>query len=104
MKSYERIVVFFYDQIEWFKKFFSKAQDSNDMRKLIEFLITCVFLFTFVKEALMFGTDDDIPDMPSNWLLLFCAILGIKGLQEVTKNLSVKEKPNGTDPGKTLLP
>ena len=73
-------------QVEWFKKFFSKDDGANDMRKLIEFLITCVFLFTFAKEALMFGTDDDIPDMPTNWLWLFAAMLGFKASQEIVKN------------------
>jgi hypothetical protein len=68
-------------QVEWLKSFFT---DPNKAHALIILSITAVFLFTFAKEALIFGKDDEIPDMPEHWLYLFLGILGIEKLSKIS--------------------
>lgn len=76
-------------QIEWLKSFFT---DANKAHALIILSITAVFLFTFAKEALLFGKDDEIPDIPSNWLYLFLGILGIEKLTKVGEFFNSRNK------------
>ena len=81
-------------QFEWLKSFFEKDKPT-EMKFAIEFLMAFVFMVAFAKKVKHM---DSIPDLPGNWLILFCLILGLNGINMAVATIS---KIRGGDNGDT---
>jgi len=79
-------------QFEWLKSFFEKDKPT-EMKFAIEFLMAFVFMVAFAKKVKHM---DSIPDLPGNWLILFCLILGLSGINTAVSAIT---KMKGTSNG-----
>jgi hypothetical protein len=103
----QRRAVWFAQQWEWLKSFFDEdaatkldaAGHNPSHKNLIALTLTLVFCISYLKKVWQFGQDDDLPDIPQMWCVVFLGILGIRMLQEGANAFLKSKNGNGNGNG-----
>lgn len=68
------ILLWLNEQLTWFKGFFSGAPGSPSMKRLVTFLVTIVFVVTYMKVAII---NMEFTDIPPYWGVVVLGLLGL---------------------------
>lgn len=82
------------DQVTWIKSFFSERSGKGSMKRFLSFWIVMTFMYSYFRLLDKIAIENipyitQLPDVPTNWMLLLASIIGFGILDKMVDKFNI---------------